>query len=206
MRNATIATGVSAWLGMVGAAAAHDASGAAWRDIATATDEVRVDEWQSALVSGVLYARAEGFGDLYRKDRPLYSPTLDEPQRSIPAGTYSCSSIQIDKEVTRGLAYIQYPAFRCRVTMAGDQRRFEKLSGSQRTKGVIHDAPDMAGDVFLGTWSVNDDNDYPAYGKVAKRNEAGVVHSLSDGRWRLIFPGALTNGRVEILELKRVAE
>ena len=174
-----------------------------WRQIATATDEVKIDGWESALVSAVLFAGEQGHGNLYQKDRPLYSPTVSENQQSLPVGSYSCNSIQIEKQVVRGLAYIAYPAFACRVWIDSEGvRRFEKLTGSQRTSGMILDAPDIVGDVYLGTWQVSNEDNYSDYGERSDRNEGAVVQSIDQDRWRMIFPGELTNGRVEILEIR----
>ena len=185
---------------------ADHAKPAEWRLHATATDQVRIDEWENALVSAVLFAGAQGEGDLYRRDNALYSPVVPERQRTLPAGTYACRSIQIEKEVVRGLAYVAYPPFRCRVTAKGKARYFEKLTGSQRTKGRIYSASDTQGDVYLGTEQLGEDKSWPKYGERSGRNDAGVVQSIDETRWRIVFPGAVNNGRVNILELIPVAE
>ena len=177
--------------------------------MATATDEVRIDEWQSALVLGVLASGRKEFGSaqyLYQADRPLYSPTLAQPQHSLPPGEYECAKILLtrDADASSGLGFISYSYFRCSVAVVDGLRRFEKITGSQRTKGVILDAPDIEGDVYLGTWQVSDEQDYLDYGVQAERNDAAVVQSLGDGRWRMISTGSLLGGRTEILELKPV--
>lgn len=173
-----------------------------WRTIARAGDEAQVDEWQTSLVTAVLAARENGEGDLYARDPALYSPDVMPDQRSLSAGDYSCASIQIDKGSAPGGGYYAYPPFRCRVTVEDGVRVFEKLTGSQRTRGVIYDAPDVMGDVYLGTANNDQTADYEPYGTSVGTSESAVIHSLGDGRFRMIFPGHLNGGSIEILEIR----
>lgn len=201
MRLSYTAMLAAALLFLPGQVAADHAKPAEWRSHATVTDQVRIDEWESSLVSAVLFARDQGEGDLYQRDRPLYSPVIPEDQRPLGVGLYLCRSIQIEKEVVRGLAYVAYQQFRCRVTKKGSARYFEKLTGSQRTKGRIYAASDIEGEVYLGVEQLADDKTWPKYGERSSRNDAGVVQSIDEERWRIVFPGAVNNGRVNILEL-----
>ena len=173
-----------------------------WREVARAGDEAQIDEWQASLVTAVLAAQENNKLDLYREDRPLYSPNIDLEQRSIPVGEYSCATINIHKGVRPGRGYYAYQPFSCRVSEQNGVRMFEKLTGSQRTKGILYDAPDVIGDVYLGTINNEGTGDYAPYGSTVRGSEGAVIQSLGDGRYRMIFPGNLNGGSINLLEIK----
>lgn len=191
-----------------GAAPAQDArfDAPAWRADATVTDQVRIDEWRDALFSAVKFAESQGFTEDIRADGLLFSFAWQEEQRPIPDGLYACASTQMDKAYVRGLAYIAYPAFRCRVQTLGGVKTFRKLTGSQRTVGRLYPASDTIGEVYLGTWQVSDEQAVVPYGRETMRNDPAVLQSMEDGRWRMIFPGGLASGTLAILELNPVSE
>lgn len=177
-----------------------------WRNDATVTDQVRIDQWRDALFSAVKFVETQGFTDSIRADALLFSFGWQEAQQPIPDGLYACASTQLNKAYVIGLAYINYPAFRCRVQTLGGVKTFRKLTGSQRTIGRLYPASDTIGEVYLGTWQSGDEQAVVPYASETARNDPAVLQSMEDGRWRMIFPGGLTSGTLAILELSSVDE
>ncbi len=95
-----------------------------------------------------------------------------------------------------------YPPFRCRVRTEGGTTIFEKLTGSQRTAGVIlPDGP--ARFVLLGTEALGSEAGFPAYGADAARDRVASVERIGADRWRLVFPRPSNGAVLEVMELVR---
>lgn len=201
-----LAGALSAGLG--GGAAAQDArrDRPAWRDDATVTDQVRIDQWRDALFGAVKFVETQGFTDAIRADSLLFEFGGQEAQRPIPDGLYSCASTQMNKAYVIGLAFISYPPFRCQVETRGGVKSFRKLTGSQRTIGRLYPASDTLGEVYLGTWQSGDERAVVPYATETGRNDPAVLQSMEGDRWRMIFPGGLTTGTLAILDVRPVSD
>jgi len=177
---------------------------AAWRDVATERDRVRLREWRSAWVEALRDARASGHaaeiageGALLHPDAALLSP-------APPVGDYRCRVIKVGAQDNL-LNYIAYPAFRCRVRPERDGRlSFVKLTGSQRPIGMIYPGSTRRM-IFLGTMQLGDERRSLRYGTDPERDMAGIVERIGERRWRVVFPRPAFESIVDVLELVPVS-
>lgn len=176
-----------------------------WRDLATAADQKRLDDWQNALKIGRDGAIQGGEGDKLAVRSPLFEEAAALPDSNIPAGLYACSVSKLDGDSTGGLPYIAYPAFRCRVTVDDDRRHFTKLTGSQRTIGWLYEAG-ARHSIYLGTLMYGYENKLTPYGKTVERDQAAVVQRIGPKRWRMVFPFPYYESKVDVMELTPITE
>jgi len=176
-----------------------------WRDLATAADQKRLDDWQNALKIGRDGAVQGGEGNKLAARNPLFEETAALPDSKIPAGLYACSVTKLDGDPTGGLPYIAYPAFRCRVTVEGDRRHFTKLTGSQRTIGWLYEAGTRHS-IYLGSLMYGYEDKLVPYGNSAKRDQAAVVQRIGPKRWRMVFPFPYYESKVNVMELTPITE
>lgn len=177
------------------------ADGVDWREQATATTEVGIDNWQSVMREIMLATREIERQETLQVDRNLYAITLDAEQVELQPGDYRCASNQFHAYPEQGKVRFSYPFFECRLSMENGERILEKLTGSQRFRGTLLPASDLEGDVLLGTWQVSEEAGYLDYGKKTERNHVGLVQSLGDGRWRMIEPPSAYGGLGSVLEI-----
>ncbi|MEO0360871.1 MAG: DUF4893 domain-containing protein [Pseudomonadota bacterium] len=124
---------------------------------------------------------------LQRRLRPLTSDFL--------LGDWRCRSIQ-----QGGEAVFAYRYFDCRVSAAPNGGLFfEKLTGSQRTSGVLYEASGTELALYLGGSTVNEDPQV-AYAPGGEANEAGWAVRDGERSWQLRI---LFARNMEILELNR---
>ena len=130
-----------------------------------------------------------------------------EPQVAFDeglAGDWNCRTMKLGGET--GL--VVYSPFRCRLTFEGDGYVFEKLSGSQRTKGFLGLRDGRA--VYVGVGYVADATP-PVYADLAPdftgdgtvQPDVAVFERVSNRRARLMFPAPVVESDFDILELTR---
>lgn len=171
-----------------------------WRAVATAADRERLRNWRSAWRIALDQAHTTGHGAAIAADPALFDPdrSFDDP---VPAaGEYHCRVVKLGSRGGVGIGYVDYPAFRCRVTRAGDRIDFTKLTGSQRPTGRIFPAEVRRG-VFLGTVVYGDESRAVDYGRDATRDMAGFVERIGERRWRLVLPYLAFESTLDIIEL-----
>ncbi|GGF65154.1 DUF4893 domain-containing protein [Paracoccus acridae] len=168
-------------------------------------DQRRLSEYHAAAGEALLGAFAVGDpADLALLTAGLAGEALS-PERAIQdmAGDWSCRMIKLG-----GLLPITvYSPFRCTISPDGG---FEKLTGSQRTKGNIHQDGDRL--IYLGTGFVAGDMP-PSYENLPAQvdpqaspqfmPEIGVVEMVSDRKGRVLFPAPYLESRFNILLLSR---
>ncbi len=176
-----------------------------WRELATAADQKRLDDWQKALREGRTGAVEGGEGPKLTARKPLFEEEAALPDSKIPAGLYSCSITKLDGDASGGLPYIAYPAFRCRVTVNGDRRHFIKLTGSQRTTGWLYEAGTRHS-IYLGTSFYGYEDKAVSYGQTEKRDQAAVVEQIGPKRWRMVFPYPYYESVVNVMELTPITD
>lgn len=176
-----------------------------WRDLATAADQKRLDDWQNALKSARDGAVQGGEGDKLTARNPLFKDAAALPDSNIPAGLYACSITKLDGDPNGGLPYIAYPAFRCRVTVDGDRRHFTKLTGSQRTIGWLYEAGTRHS-IYLGSLMYGYEDKLVPYGNSAKRDQAAVVQRIAPKRWRMVFPYTYYQSNADVMELTPITD
>lgn len=130
-------------------------------------------------------------------------PLPPEEASELLAGEWSCRMMKLGN----GLPLVIYQSFDCVVTKDGG---FEKLTGSQRSKGRLH----LNGDrlVYLGTGFIAGDTP-PAYAELPadvspqdmpqRMPEIGVVEMTGKNRGRILFPDPYLESRMNLLVLQR---
>lgn len=182
------------------AAAPRASRDSLWRLAITSQDRARLRNWREAWVLGLEQARAAGEGDTIAREGVLLDPDAGLENPALPDGDYACRTIKLGHKTAGQLAYVAYPAFRCR--MAGD--RFVKLSGSQRPEGHVWPF-DPLRMIFLGAMALGDEPRALDYGRDADRDMLGVVERIGPKRWRLVLPQPTWESQIDVVELVPVA-
>ncbi|SIN87019.1 protein of unknown function [Parasphingorhabdus marina DSM 22363] len=193
----------SAALIAAGSAATTPVAEPDWRERATEADQKRVAGWREALTSGTEGAVAAGQSEKLTSRTPLFDPDAGLERSMMPAGLYHCSLTKLGGEPDRGLPYIAYPSFRCRVVRQGNRFQFTKLTGSQLTAGWIYQDGDRQS-VYVGTAFYEYEDRAAAYGQSEKRDQVAVVHRIGNQRWRMIYPFPYYESVVNVMELTPV--
>jgi hypothetical protein len=168
-------------------------------------DEERLAAYHAAAGDALLQTLSEGEkADLDAMVGALSGKALQADQ-AVPvlAGEWWCRMIKAG-----GLLPVTaYSPFRCRMTTYGG---FEKLTGSQRTKGQIYRDGDRL--VYLGTGFIAGDMP-PDYAELPEQAdiqadpqrlpEVGVVEMVSRTKGRILFPSPQLESRFNILLLTR---
>ena len=119
-------------------------------------------------------------------------------------GDWKCRTLKLGG--VAGLA--AYAPFDCRFTFQGDSYLFEKLSGSQRTKGTVSFREGRA--VYVGVGHVAGQTP-PLYSDLPPdfrsdgntQSDVALFERISPTRARLLFPAPATESDFDILELTR---
>lgn len=169
-----------------------------------ADDARRLAEYHMAAGEALLDAFSGGDpADLAILADVLHGDPLPPDQAgAVMPGDWSCRTIKMG----RLLPITVYQPFRCRIASDGS---LEKLTGSQRTKGQIHQDGDRL--VYLGTGFIAGDTP-PAYADLPPSSDAsdpqrmaevGVVEMIDENRGRVMFPDPYLESRFNILTLSR---
>lgn len=168
-------------------------------------DQRRLSHYQAAAGEALLDAFADGdAADLKVLAEALAGKALPPGQAAdLMPGDWSCRMIKLG-----GLLPITvFSPFRCTIRPDGS---FEKLTGSQRTKGGIHRQDDRL--IYSGTGFVAGETppsyeDLPATVDLQASPqfmpEIGVVEMISARRGRILFPAPYLESRFNILVLTR---
>ncbi|WEF25674.1 DUF4893 domain-containing protein [Paracoccus sp. S3-43] len=167
-------------------------------------DGRRLGEFHAAAGDALLQAFAGGDpADVAMLADVLQGAPLP-PDQALPllAGEWICRTIKIG-----GLLPLTvYKPFRCRI---GGDGSFEKLTGSQRTKGRIHRDGDRL--VYLGVGFIAGDTpppyaDLPVFDPAAspqRTPEVAMIEMIDRTRGRVMFPAPHLESRFDILTLSR---
>lgn len=131
-------------------------------------------------------------------------PKASEDALQTLPGEWSCQMMKLGGS----LGAVVYQPFKC---TAGPDGSFEKLTGSQRTKGAIHRDGERL--VYLGTGFIYDDPQPPAYADLPdpvdpqsmpqRVPEVGLVQVINTKRARIMFPDPILESKFNILLLTR---
>ena len=188
------------------AASAGDAGATAdWRRVVSAEDASRLGRLDQAWRLARAESEDKGFAAEVEALGPLVDPNAGLAGNLQPApGDYRCRTIKLGSNGPDGLAYLEYPRFRCRVELTpGGDLVLTKTTGSQRTRGLLY--PDTERRlVFVGAqaWGM-DETGFPDYGDQSIRDQVGVFERIGSDRWRLVVPWPRVESKLEILELTR---
>jgi predicted small lipoprotein YifL len=176
-----------------------------WRQVVSAADAANLGRLDEAWRLGRAEAEDKGFAGKVEALGPLVDPNAGQTGRLQPApGAYRCRTIKLGSQSPDGLAYVEYPWFRCSVELTpGGDLILTKTTGSQRTRGLLYpDTDDRL--VFIGAqaWGMNE-TAVPRYGDQSVRDQVGVFERIGSNRWRLVIPWPKVESKLEILELAR---
>lgn len=176
---------------------------AEWRRVATAADRDRIAGWYGSWTEALAKARASGHADAIEARGRLLDPDAGLQDPALPEGDYACAVTKLGARGSGMLDYIEYPAFRCRVSRAGGRLLFEKVGGSQRPSGRLY--PDQrARMILLGTMMLGDEAMPMAYGADPDRDVAGIVERIGPERWRIVFPAPRWESLLDVVSLEPI--
>ena len=167
-------------------------------------EQARLDNFDAAFGSAMMQALSGGAADdVHALTRALSG----QPQIAFAAdlpGDWSCRTIKLG-----GISpLVVYSPFKCRFTATDRGFAFEKLTGSQLTRGEITLREGQA--VYTGVGYVREENP-PAYDDLPKnftsngrvQTDVAVFQRISPTRARLLFPAPALESDFDILELTR---
>jgi len=175
-----------------------------WRAVAAPADASLLGRLDQAWSLARAEAEARGFADEVESLGVLVDPNAGQAGRlQPPPGDYRCRTVKLGAREAQGLAYVAYPAFRCRVELTpGGDLILEKTTGSQRTRGLLYPDTDRRL-VYVGAQAWGDESGFPAYGAKTERDQLGVFERIGPQRWRLVIPFPKQESKLDILELTR---
>lgn len=167
-------------------------------------EQSRLARFDEIAGKALLEAMAGGApGDIAALNKALSGTPQVAFDESL-AGDWNCRTMKLG-----GIsALVVYTPFKCRLTFLGDGYSFEKLSGSQRTKGII--TLRSGGAVYVGVGYVADQTppdyadlepDFEGTGEV--QPDIAVFQRTGPKRARLMFPAPVVESDFDILELTR---
>ncbi len=167
-------------------------------------DAARLNGFEESAARGLLAALAGGApGDVQSLSGALSGKPEVALDQSL-AGEWQCRTLKLG-----GLSdLIVYSYFKCRFTLRPDGVGFEKLTGSQRTRGTIRYLDGRA--VYVGVGYVAGE-DPPPYAELPAdfqpdgrvETEVALFERVGPDRARLMFPAPATESEFDILELRR---
>tara|TARA_R110002095_G_scaffold155080_2_gene134672 strand:- start:534 stop:1115 length:582 start_codon:yes stop_codon:yes gene_type:complete len=167
-------------------------------------DAARLNNFDTAAGKGLLQALSAGApGDVAALATALSGTPLVAFDETL-AGDWNCRTIKLG-----GITPLTvYSNFRCRMTLRLDGFEFEKLTGSQRTRGLITFREGRA--VYVGVGHVADATpmdyadlppDFRSDGRV--QTDVAVFERISASHARLMFPSPANESHFDILDLTR---
>ena len=177
-----------------------------WRKVANAEDQDRIARLDTAWVSALKEADRE-FGAMIDAKGMLLVPKAALTGNLQPGpGTYRCRTIKVGSMGGKGLAYVEYPWFKCSLELSpGGDLILTKTTGSQRTRGLLYpDAANPTRLIFIGAqaWGM-DEKGFPTYGQMPERDQVGVFERIGTDRWRMVVPFPKQESKLDVLELKK---
>lgn len=164
----------------------------------TMADHYRLMRHDDTRTRAMQQARDAGSAtDLATLDTILSGDTVETLGAPLD-GQWRCRVAKLGKIS----ALIIYDYFKCRIDVTDAGLRLEKLTGSQRTSGLIYSHDDGDPKIYRGTLHYGDEQPLP-YPHSEERDQIAYVHLLSDGRIRLEFPEPFFESDLDILELVR---
>ena len=176
----------------------------AWKQVATAADEDRIERlglaWQEALAEANRVAARE-----VRSEGVLLRPRAGLPRPAPTPGSYNCRLIKLGKATAKADAYESFKPFFCYVEVEDDLLTIVKQTGSQRPAGRLWEDDNPNRLIFLGSLALGEEDAPRAYGDDPKRDMAGVIERIEPFRWRLVIPWPQSTSKLDVFELTPVA-
>lgn len=172
-------------------------------------DSARLDGLHAATGAAMLKLLGEGSDDEVALGvqalRGTGAPADALTDVSALAGDWSCRMTKLGGM----MPLVSYPPFRCHIGAEGGTLQFEKLTGSQRTRGTIHRDGDRW--VYLGSTFVQGEQprnyaDFPAEVNTEGTEtlpDVGLFEVTGPAQARIIFPQPYRESDVNVLTLTR---
>lgn len=164
----------------------------------TPSDRERLAKFDATVTTALAEARAGGSReDVAILDAALAGTPLPLAEGYDPTGAWKCRTIKAGGT----LPLTVYPWFACRIGEDGAGWQLEKLTGSQRTKGMFYtlSATRLA---YLGAGFVAGEPPR-RYGQDAKDNQVAVVERRGPNRLVFLFPAPQYESKLDVLVLER---
>ena len=164
----------------------------------TPFDKERLAKVEETVALALAEARAGGSKeDVTILDAALAGNALPLAEGYDPNGTWKCRTIKAGGT----LPLTVYPWFACRISEDGAGWQMEKLTGSQRTKGMVYtlSASKLA---YLGAGYVNGEKPR-VYGQDEKENQVAIVERRAENKLVFLFPAPQYESKLDILVLER---
>lgn len=171
-----------------------------WRAVVSDADRKRIANWRNAWVAALRAARTAGHGEELAARPALFDPDAALPNPHIPPGDYRCRTTKLGAKSAGLLDYVAYGWFTCRIAAEQDIFSLNKLTGSQRTAGLLFDDSDRR-QIFLGTLQLGDERGIIDYGVDRDRDMAGLVERIGPDRWRLVLPYPAFESLLDVVEI-----
>ena len=164
----------------------------------TPFDKERLAKVEETVALALAEARAGGTQeDVTILDAALTGSALPLAEGYDPNGTWKCRTIKAGGT----LPLTVYPWFACRISEDGAGWQMEKLTGSQRTKGMFYtlSATRLA---YLGAGYVTGEKPR-VYGQDAKENQVAIVERRAKNKLVFLFPAPQYESKLDILVMER---
>ena len=164
----------------------------------TAPDKLRLAGFDASMAEALAQARTGGTPeDVAVLDAALAGTPLPLAEGFDPVGSWKCRTIKVGG----GLPLVVYPWFKCRITDDGAGWMLEKLTGSQRTRGMFYtlSATRLA---YLGGGYVAGEPPR-AYGAMPAEDQVAVVERRAENRIILMFPAPHYESKLDVMVLER---
>ena len=164
----------------------------------TPFDKARLAKLDATVTEALAEARAGGSKeDVGILDAALSGTALPLAEGYDPNGSWKCRTIKAGGT----LPLTVYPWFACRISEDGAGWQFEKLTGSQRTRGSFYtlSATRLA---YLGAGYVTGEKP-KAYGQDAKENQVAIVERRAKDKLVVLFPAPQYESKLDILVMER---
>lgn len=175
-------------------------AGSDWRQVATEDDRDRLRRWRETWTGALAQAGRE-HGAAIAAGGALFEPDTALPGAQPPPGEYACRTVKLGRPALGGmLDFVEYPAFRCRISEREGRLHFTKLTGSQRPVGSIF--PDNGRRmIFLGTLMLGDETRALRYSRDRERDLIAIIERVGPDRWRMTFPRPRHESLLDVIEL-----
>lgn len=158
-----------------------------WRRLATDADRTRLRDWRQAWIEArAKVVVAPGGPAALSRDPALFDADRALAKAVLAVGDYRCRTIKLGPRNLAMTAVSVGGWGPCAVTRDGATTRFA-TTGVQRADGHLFADTDGRS-IFLGTAAFGDETRTMPYGRDARRNMAGIVERIGEGRWRLVLP------------------
>jgi hypothetical protein len=162
--------------------------GTGWRSVASAEDQVRLDQLANAWTQALAAARGAGFARQIAGEGTLLQ--AEALPRAAPRP---------------GRAHASFAPYFCYVTVEGEQLGLTKQTGSERPAGFLwDDGSDRL--IFVGAVAHGNEARPPAYGDNAGRNLVGILERVGTYRYRVAMPRPAGVAVLDVLEMVPVVE